>query len=320
MGKISEIANDFWHNFQDVKNTVESHTGILTGIGIVTALAGTVLACRATVKVARKIEEHNKKVDEVKTKCAEEGKTPEETQIEVKKTYKHVGFEYAKQFLPAVGLLTLGYGIIVRAHVIEVAKNEALMSAYVALQGFFAKYRAKVASTIGEEHEAELYNTAKSEVAQQLTSEYNGPFTEGSYIIYNDSCADYTEGCPQANSFVIDTVERELNIKYNTLKRVYVNDVMRALGHETIKDGWKWCWYKPLTPEINFHLHDVYYNPEYAKGYGFESADGKEILAKLYLMGCVHVDETYRADVRRNNLADGGVIGGRLGMDPVIIG
>ena len=44
MGKMNEFCKDFWHNFHDLKNNVESRTGLLTGIGVVAGLAGTVLA------------------------------------------------------------------------------------------------------------------------------------------------------------------------------------------------------------------------------------------------------------------------------------
>ena len=314
------IANDFWHNFQELKNNVESHTGILTGIGIGMAVVGTVLACRAAVKISQKVPEHQKMVDDKKKECEAAQMPPQETKKEVRKVYGKIAGEYVKKFLPAGAVMIVGYGLIVRAHMLEVAKNEALMTAYVALQGLFAKYRMKVAENIGEEQEQALFDQAKVEQAREISQEYNGPFVNGSYILYNNSCADFVPCSPQANDFTITSVERELNMKYGMCKRVYINDIMRALGHEDIKDGWKYCYYKGVTGPVNFKLHDPVYNPEFARGYGFEKAGGEDCLAKLYLDDCVHVNETYKAEVRRNDLADGGVIGGRIGQNPVIIG
>ena len=70
MGKMAEFCQDFWHNFHELKNNVESHTGILTGIGVVAGLAGTVLACRATLKISNKAEEHKQLVDDTKANCS----------------------------------------------------------------------------------------------------------------------------------------------------------------------------------------------------------------------------------------------------------
>lgn len=317
MGKWNELCNSFWHNYNDLKNTVGQHTGIITGIGIVTALAGTIFACRATLKISEKAPEHKRLVEDTRANCIEAGMDEKHTKKEVMKAYRHVGADYVRKFWPAVGLLAAGYGLIVKAHCMEVAKNEALMSAYIGLQALFTKYRDKVAQEVGVEREQEIYLEAQVETAKDV-DDYKGPFVEGSYLLFNDSLQDYEAGCPQANSFLIDTGQRELNNKFREGKRVYVNDVMRCFGHEEIAGGYQWCWYKGLTDEIDFKIHDPAYNPEFARGYGFDPQ--QEPIAKLYLIGCVHVSETYKAEYRRTDAADGGVIGGRIGRDPVIIG
>ena len=320
MGKLNELCKDFWHNFNELKNNVESHTGILTGVGIGLAVTGTILACRATLKVSQKSEEHIKLIEDTKANCAEAQMTEKETRKAVMKSYRHIGVDYVRQYWPAVGLTIIGFGFIIKAHCIEVAKNEALMGAYVALQGLFAKYRARVAERIGEEQEQDVYKLAQIDQANEhlIGKDYDGPFVNGSYLLFNESCTDYEEGCPQANAFVIDTAERTLNQRYLEGRRVYINDVMRAFGHDDVNNGWKWCWYKGLTDKIDFKLHDPDHNPEFAKGYGF--ATNGDTIAKLFLNGCVHVSETYKSENRRNELADGGVCGGELGKDLVIIG
>jgi len=322
MGKLNNLCKDFWHNFHDLKNNVESHTGVLTGVGIATAFIGTVVACRATLKVANKAEEHKKLVDDTKANCAEMELDEKQTHKEVMKTYRHIGADYGKSFLPAAVLLTLGYSIIVKAHNIEVAKNEALMSAYIGLEQLFNKYRKRVVEQVGEEREAQIYKQAKIDQAEENTiGQYAGPYRDGSYLLFNESCRDYHEGCPQANDFLISTVQQELNMKFATFTPVYLNDVMRAIGHEEINGGWQWVKAKGLTDGIDFKIHDMDFNPEFAKGYGF--IKGQEPIAKLYLNGFVHVSQLYSAEYRqylKKEKADGGVMGGQIGKDEVIIG
>ena len=323
MGKLSDFCQDFWHNWHDLKNTVESHTGAIMGAGIVVSLAGTVLACRATLKVAEKAEEHKKLIDDTKANCAEQGLDEKQTSKEVMKSYRHIGIDYVKKYWPAVGLLTVGYTLIVRAHCVEVAKNEALMSAYIALEQFMNKYRARVAERVGAEEEARIFKQAQIDQANEnVIGEYAGDFVNGSYLLYNENCQGYEKGSPQANAFLADTIQREIDLKFDMGEPVYVNDLMRAAGHDEISGGFNWIWRKGLTDRPDFKLHDPDHNPIFAKGYGFD-AEPEEPILKFYLYGAVHVSKQYSAEFRqylRKDLADGGVIGGKLGKDPVIIG
>lgn len=320
MGKFNSFCNDFWHSFNDVKNAVESHTGIILGVGLAVSAVGTVLACKATLKVSQKSEEHIKLVADTKANCAEAQMDKKETRKEVMKAYGHIGVDYVRTYWPAVGVTILGWGLVIRAHVLDVAAKEMWMGAYIAVSGLFTKYRMKVAEKIGEEQEKELYDLTKIEHANEhvIGENYKGPFVNGSYLLYNSNCTDYQEGCPQANAWNIDMVENDLNNRLREGRRVYVNDMLRAFGHKTIKGGFDWCWYKPLTGLINFRLRDPLINPEFAKGYGFD--ESSDTIAKLMIEGCVHVSETFKAEYRNNELADGGVMGGSIGMDPVIVG
>jgi len=322
MGKMAEFCQDFWHNFHELKNNVESHTGVLTGVGIGIGLVGTIVACRATLKIANKAEEHKKLVDDTKANCVELGLDEKSTRKEVMKTYRHIGVDYVRAYWPAVGLLAVGYSLIFRAHCIEVARNEALMSAYIGLEQFLNKYRARVAERVGAEEEKEIFKQAQIDQANEnVIGEYAGEFKNGSYLLYNESCSEYTEGCPQANDFMCSNIEDEIKMKYELGETVYINDIMRAAGHPEIAGGWSWIWRKGLTDCPDFKLHDPDHNPEFARGYGF-SKDIEPIM-KIYLYGAVHVSAQYTAEYRqylRYNKADGGIIGGKIGKDPVIIG
>lgn len=322
MGKMNELCQDFWHNFYNLKNNVESHTGILTGVGMALGLVGTVVACRATLKIANKADEHRSLIEDIKANCAEQGMDKKATHKEVMKGYRHIGVDYVRAFWPAVGLVAVGYSLIFRAHSIEVAKNEALMTAYIGLEQLFNKYRTKVAETVGVEAEQDIFKQAKiAQAEENIIGKYAGNYVNGSYLLFNDSCTDYQEGCPQANDFIIMNTQEELNTKFEMYEPVYINDVMRAFGHEAVNGGWDWVKAKGLTDKIDFKLHDPDFNPEFAKGYGFDR--NSEPIAKLYLDGFVHVSKLYSAEYRqylRKDKANGGIMGGEIGRDVVLIG
>ena len=318
MGKLKELIHDFSENWEDMKNSIEAHTGVLTAVGIGVSLLGTVFACKATLKVNKEAEDHTKLVEDTKANCAEQNLDEKQTKKAVVKAYKRVAKDYVKAYLPSAIMLTVGYGLVVKAHNIEVAKNEALMTAYIGLEALFNKYRQSVAERYGEETEQDIYKEAQMKFAEEhQIDDSKTPFVNGSYILFNENCNAYTKGNPQANEMLIRHGLNELVFKFNMGKRVYVNEVCRAYGHPEIKGGWKWCWYKPCTEAPNF-LVDRDHQPEFIRGICY---DGKtEPIAKLYINGCVHVDRTYDADVRDSELADGGVMGGVLGRDEVIIG
>lgn len=322
MGKLTEFCQDFWHNYHDLKNNIDSHTGLIMGVGIVTGLVGTFFACKATVKMVEKAEEHRQLIADTKANCAEQGLDEKATSKEVMKAYRHITVDYVRKYWPAVGLLVVGYGLVIHAHNVEVAKNEALLSAYIGLEQFLGKYRARVAERVGAEQEAEIFKQAQIDQANEnVIGEYAGDFVNGSYLMYNENCAEYELGCPQANAFMADTIQREIDMKFETGAPVYVNDLMRAAGHTEIAGGYQWIWRKGLTDKPDFKLHDPDHNPLYARGYGFDP--NHEEVIKFYLYGAVHVSQMYTAEYRqylREDRADGGVIGGKIGKDPVIIG
>lgn len=317
MGKFNDFFKEFNRNYEDLKNLINNHTGILTGVGIGFTLVGTVLACKATLKVNQASEDHCKLIEDTKANCAEAQMTEKETKKEVARAYKHICCDYVKKYLPAVGMTAAGIGLIIKAHNIEVAKYDGLMSAYISLETLFNKYRESVNARYGEEVEKDIYNEAYMKRADEYHDDPDAPFVDGSYMLFNDRCGDYQKGNPQANEFVIRNVQNNMVSKYKSGRRVYANEVARAFFHEEFADGWKWCWYLGCTPEPNF-LVNKEFQPEFMRGICYDGMT--EPIAKIYFNGMVRVEQTYKAEVRNSEFADGGIMGGKFGKEPVIIG
>lgn len=322
MSKFSDFIKDFNYNWNNLKNTVEAHTGIITGIGIGFTVVGTVLACRATLKVNEKAEEHIKLLADTKANCIEAGMDEKATRKEVIRAYRHIGVDYVRKFWPSVAVSALGYVLIIKSHGILSNKYNELMASHIALEALFNKYRESVAERYGENVEKDIMKEAQMKFADEhvIDDDPNQPFVNGSYLLFNENCRDYQKGCPQANWHTIDTGYRELQFRFDQGRPVYIQEVMRCFGHPEVKNGWKWVKKKGITPGFleDFGVNDKELNPEFTRGVCF---DGKtEPIAKLFLNDFVYVDRLFDADVRESNLADGGVMGGKLGKDPVIIG
>ena len=118
---------------------------ILMGLGIVGTVTSTVLACRATTKVGKIIENKKEQVEQVHT-CLEDAKTDttidyteEDSKKDLTIIYSQTGLAIAKLYAPSVILGILSLGTIITSHNIMRKRNVALAAAYAAVDTGFKK-------------------------------------------------------------------------------------------------------------------------------------------------------------------------------------
>ena len=118
---------------------------ILMGLGIVGTVASTVLACKATTKVGKIIENKKEQVEQVHT-CLEDAKTDttidyteEDSKKDLTIIYSQTGLAIAKLYAPSVILGVLSLGTIITSHNIMRKRNVALAAAYAAVDTGFKK-------------------------------------------------------------------------------------------------------------------------------------------------------------------------------------
>ena len=123
---------------------------ILMGLGIIGTVTSTVLACRATTKVGKIIENKKEQVEQVHT-CLEDAKTDttidyteEDSKKDLTIIYSQTGLAIAKLYAPSVILGVLSLGTIITSHNIMRKRNVALAAAYAAVDTGFKKYRKNV--------------------------------------------------------------------------------------------------------------------------------------------------------------------------------
>ena len=150
---LSKVSNLTKHaNLKFKKYSPE----ILMGLGIVGTVASTVLACKATTKVGKIIENKKEQVEQVHT-CLEDAKTDDSidyTEEDSKKDltiiYSKTGIAIAKLYAPSVILGVLSLGTIISSHNIMRKRNVALAAAYAAVDTGFKRYRKNVVERFGE--------------------------------------------------------------------------------------------------------------------------------------------------------------------------
>lgn len=235
---------------------------IMLGVGAVSVLAGTILACKKT-KEAEPIVEHAKEQFEelkyVKGNVYAEDK-PKATE------YIRVGarsaYELGKVYALPAGLWVGGMLCIFGSHGEMRTRNAKLLANSVALKKFFDEYRGLVREKLGEEAERDLYFGAEDkeieiEETDPKTGEKKTRKTRGKVFrkqpgsMYARNFTPRTSDefdCRSYAEFFLDKKIEALNARLKCVPFITLNDVYDELGmkpghgrcSEGMTVGWVW--------------------------------------------------------------------------------
>jgi len=193
---------------------------LMFGAGVGLVATGTILACRATLKVSPVLDDMKEDVEGVKRDLGETEGYQKDLAYAYVKGVAHIGRLYA---LP-IGVTALGISSLTGAHVTLTRRNTALTAAYAASTRALEEYRARVLDTIGEEKER---NLAHGAVIQAVENE-DGTKTKA-------ALADPSKVSIYAKFFDEYNVNWEKNAELNrlfvTCQQNYCNMVLQSKGH-----------------------------------------------------------------------------------------
>lgn len=213
---------------------------ILMVAGIAGTVASTVLACKATTKVGKIMDETKATVDIIHGGMENGNINGQEyTQEDGKKdltiVYAQTGIKLAKLYAPAVAVGVLSIGSIVAGNRILNKRNVALAAAYAVVDKGFKDYRKNVVERFGEEMDKELrYNIKAKEIEVTTTDEKGKEKTEKQIVnvIDEDSVSKHSpyarffdEACPEWSK------DAEYNLMYLRKQQEYANELLKARGH-----------------------------------------------------------------------------------------
>lgn len=128
--------------------------------GIIGSIAGTVLACRATLKLSDTLEEIESDIKAAKILREDNSEDWRQDAVYI---YARAGLQLGKLYGPAVIVSAASIAALTGSHVQLTRRNAALMAAYGVLQQAYEDYRERVKAELGEEKENELYLGMKEE-------------------------------------------------------------------------------------------------------------------------------------------------------------
>lgn len=200
---------------------------IMLGAGVVSIVAGTVMAGKATLNLEDILEESRAQIDTVKD-AKDNFEVGEYTDKDYKRdltlSYAQMAGRLFKNYAPAIALTTSGIGLMIGSHRIMKKRNVALMASYSAMDKAFDEYRNRVKAKYGEEDDKMFKNGLKKETVsvdgtEQDTYVAEDPNNISQYAKYFDDFSKNYSNSPEQNRLFLQTQQN------------YANDLLKARGH-----------------------------------------------------------------------------------------
>lgn len=218
---------------------------LMFGAGIVGVIGGTVLACRATLKVEEVLNEANEKFEQVNKAKTLENYSDRDAQKDQSLIYIKSGVAIIKLYSPAIVVGGLGIAALTRSHNILTKRNAALTTAYAALDRGFREYRARVVDKYGQDQDREFrYGGEAVEVDGKIQTRVS----QDPSAIYARVWAQHTTSCwtndPDYNTVFLRLQQNQMNDRLRSKGHIFLNEVYDALGLSRTAAGsvvgWIW--------------------------------------------------------------------------------
>ena len=239
MKSKAEIMSSLNRTFGRAGLKLKKHSPeLLVGAGIVGAVASTVMACKATLKVNEVLEQPKKDIERIH-EAVEKGHndagseyTVEDYKKDLTIVYVQTGLKVVKNYAPAIALGTLSIASILAGHNMLRKRYVATAAAYSILDKSFKDYRGRVVERFGEELDRELrYNIKAQEVEEVVVNEDGSESVVKKTVDVVDpnSISDYAvffcEGCDGW------TKSAEHNLYFLKCQQAYLNELLKSRGH-----------------------------------------------------------------------------------------
>lgn len=279
MKNKTEIMKNVNSAASKVITKIKKHSPeILIVVGIVGTVASAVIACKATTKVNKIIDDAKDDVDNIH-EAVENGVTKagetyaiEDSKKDLVIVYTQTGVKLAKLYAPAVILGTLSIASILASNNILRMRNVALGAAYAAIDKSFKDYRGRVIERFGEQVDTELKYGIKAKKFEEVevdpetgkekkvkkTVMVADPNLQSDYAVYFDNKSRNYETNQDYNYMFLKAQQQFANDKLQTRGHLFLNEVLDDLDLPRTSAGQIVGWTKD-GPDgyVNFRIVEV---------------------------------------------------------------
>ena len=301
----THLLTDISRSFHKIGFQLKKHSpSILVGVGIVGAVTSTVLACKATTKASKVIEESKKTITQYRDLMNDEEiiNSGDYTEKDLKKdltiVYAHTGVALAKLYAPAVIVGGLSIASVLASHAILNKRNLALASAYAVVDKSFKDYRKRVKQRYGEEAEHDVRFGLKSEevtvvdengkentvIVKSVDKEWEQP---SDYVRIFDEFNENWKREHNYNLYFLKQQERYFNDMLRAKGVVFWNEVLEGLGFNRVPEGQMigWVYDKDNTEGDNYISFGIFEYPE--RTADFINGVNKSVMLEFNIQGNV---------------------------------
>jgi hypothetical protein len=209
------------------------------GLGVAGVITGTVLACRATLKLEKTLDDIRYEIEDVSKHQVEEEKAKDLVYVYAKSTVK-----LARLYGPSVIITAGSIGLLTGSHVTLTRRNNALTATVVGLTKAFDEYRLRVREELGEEAEQDLYYGIVKETIvdengkkQKIVTPLGDPSKVSPYARFFDEYSPHWEKDPEVNRMYVQVQQNWANQLLQSRGHVFLNEVYDMLGIPRSRSG-----------------------------------------------------------------------------------
>lgn len=218
---------------------------ILFAGGVVAGVASTVMACRATLQLEERLDQHlnNLKVAH-DLRENDPGYSEKDFQSDRTKIYIRSAVSVCRLYTPALLLGGVAIAALTGSHKILSNRNAALTAAYAAVEKAFGDYRGRVREEFGEDKDREFRHGSKDVTFQD---EETGKTRKGKAVddalapsmyarVFDETNRNFVRN-PEYNFMFLRTQQNWANDKLKAQGHLFLNEVYDMLGMERSKAG-----------------------------------------------------------------------------------
>lgn len=255
---------------------------IFFAAGLAGVVTSTVLACRATLKLEKELDQIRTDLDSAREAKAlieesEGAYTQQDYAKELTVVYAKSTFKIAKMYAPAVVVGSISVACLSGSHIQLTRRNAALSSSLALMTNAFAEYRDRVREVVGEEKELDIYrcmqdNELEIDGKKTLvkTKDPDAPVGSSPFAVCFDEKSLYYQNSVEMNRVFIELQQHTANMKLRAYGYVFLNDVYEALGLPKTPDGQLYGWVRFSDTGdnvIDFCAYDAVNGPESRRPY-----------------------------------------------------
>lgn len=213
-------------------------SGVL-GVGV-----STVLACKATLKLEKDLDELRRQVEDVKENAKHLNHTygQQEYRKDLFYVYVRGANKIGRLYAPSVIVGSVSIAALTGSHVQLTRRNTALTATLAAVMKAFEDYRVRVQEEIGKEKELDIYQAvvATEVEGQGKNKEITKVVDPNGFSVYarffDELCPNWQKNA-ELNRVFLHCQQEYANHRLRARGHVFLNEVYDALGLERSQAG-----------------------------------------------------------------------------------